>query len=424
MAWICGDISGPARVPRRRVLKVLSAIGVGSAVFRRALAAQVESAGAVTPEMIQQAEWISGISLKAEDRERTARDLTRAIAGFEKLRAVKLDNSVAPALQFNPAPRAAAPAVHERGVARFAESPAVERPASDDDLAFMSVTALAALMRTRRVTSLELTRLYLARLRRYDPMLRCVVTYTEELALKQAERADREIAAGQYRGPLHGIPWGAKDLIAWPGYPTTWGAPPFKDQVIDIKATVAARLEDAGAVLIAKLSLGALAQNDRWFGGMTRNPWNPRQGSSGSSAGSACATAAGLVGFALGSETLGSIVSPCTRCGVTGLRPTFGRVSRHGCMSLAWSMDKIGPIAHTAEDCAVVLAAIHGHDGLDPTAVDRPFDWPTRRSLDTFRIGYVEDNLPIEKRSELQVLRELGASLCRSSCPRNIRSRR
>ena len=275
----------------------------------------------------------------------------------------------------------------------------------------MSVMALAALVRTRRVTSLELTRLYLARLRRYDPVLRCVVTYTEELALKQAERADQEIAAGKYRGPLHGIPWGAKDLIAWPGYPTTWGAPPFKDQVIDIKATVAARLEDAGAVLIAKLSLGALAQNDRWFGGMTRNPWNPRQGSSGSSAGSACATAAGLVGFALGSETLGSIVSPCTRCGVTGLRPTFGRVSRHGCMALAWSMDKIGPIARTAEDCAVVLATIHGHDGLDPTAVDRPFDWPPRRSLDTFRIGYVEDNLPIEKRNELQVLRELGAML-------------
>jgi Asp-tRNA(Asn)/Glu-tRNA(Gln) amidotransferase A subunit family amidase len=294
---------------------------------------------------------------------------------------------------------------------RWTHAPALERPKSDDDLAFLSVTSLAALVRSRQVTSMELTRLYLARLRRYDSVLHCVVTYTEELALKQAERADREIAAGQYRGPLHGIPWGAKDLIAWPGYPTTWGATPLKDQVIDTKATVAARLEEAGAVLVAKLSLGALAQNDRWFGGMTRNPWDARQGSSGSSAGSACATAAGLVGFALGSETLGSIVSPCTRCGATGLRPTFGRVSRHGCMSLAWSMDKIGPIARTVEDCAVVLATIHGHDGLDPTAIDRPFDWPSRRGLGTYRVGYVEENLPVEKRGELQVLRELGVRL-------------
>ncbi len=205
------ETSGPARVPRRRVLKLLSGIGVGGSVFRRALAAQVESAGAVTAEMIEQAEWISGVSLAAEDRERAARDLTRALAGFEKLRAVKLDNSIAPALQFNPAPRAVAAEVNEgRGLARFAESPAVERPESDDDLAFMSVTALAALVRTRRVSSTELTRLYLERLRRYDPVLRCVVTYTEEIALKQAARADREIAAGQYRGPLHGIPWARK----------------------------------------------------------------------------------------------------------------------------------------------------------------------------------------------------------------------
>jgi len=404
----------PARVPRRRVLKILSTIGVGGAVFRRALAAQVEALGTVTPDMVQQAEWISGFPLKPEDRERTARDLTRSLVGFEKLRAVKLDNSVAPALQFNPAPRAlvqTAAGNAPRGQVHWTDAPAPERPKCDDDLAFMSVTSLAALVRSRQVTSMELNRLYLERLRRYDPALHCVVTYTEELALKQAERADREIAAGQYRGPLHGIPWGAKDLIAWPGYPTTWGATPFKDQVIDTKATVAARLEEAGAVMVAKLSLGALAQNDRWFGGMTRNPWDLRQGSSGSSAGSACATAAGLVGFALGSETLGSIVSPCTRCGVTGLRPTFGRVSRHGCMSLAWSMDKIGPIARTVEDCAVVLAAIHGHDGLDPTAIDRPFDWPSRRNLGTYRVGYVEENLPVEKRGELQVLRELGVRL-------------
>ena len=199
---------------------------------------------------------------------------------------------------------------------------------------------------------MDLTKLYLERLRRFDPLLKCVVTYTDQLALKQAAKADDEIAAGHYRGPLHGIPWGAKDLIAYPGYPTTWGATPFKSRVIDEKAAVAARLEEAGAVLVAKLSLGALAMGDLWFGGRTRSPWDPRTGSSGSSAGSASAVAAGLVGFAIGSETLGSIVSPCRACGASGLRPTYGRISRHGCMTFSWSMDKLGPIARSIEDCA------------------------------------------------------------------------
>jgi Asp-tRNA(Asn)/Glu-tRNA(Gln) amidotransferase A subunit family amidase len=256
-----------------------------------------------------------------------------------------------------------------------------------------------------------LTRLYLERLRKYDPALHCVVTYTEELALKQAERADREIAAGRYRGPLHGVPWGAKDLIAYPGHKTTWGALPFKDQTLDLKATVAQRLEDAGAVLVAKLTLGALAMGDLWFGGRTRSPWDPKQGSSGSSAGSAAAAAAGLVGFALGSETLGSIVSPCSRCGATGLRPTFGRVSRHGCMTLAWSMDKIGPIARSVEDCALVFGAIHGFDGFDPSAVDRPFAWPCPRDLRKLRVGYVERSEAAKDRDDLKVLRELGVQL-------------
>jgi Asp-tRNA(Asn)/Glu-tRNA(Gln) amidotransferase A subunit family amidase len=409
-----------SRVPRRRVLKVLGGLGVGSTVFRRALAAQVQEVGTVTPEMIQQAEWIAGLQLKPEDREAAARGLKQAIDGFKKLRAVTLDNSVPPAVLFNPAPGQAPPRMASRGQVQPSDTPAPQRPAADDDLAFLPVTALAALIRTRQVTPLELTKLYLSRLRQYDPALRCVITYTDELALKQAERADREIAAGQYRGPLHGIPWGAKDLIAWPGYKTTWGATPFKDQVIDTKATVAARLEEAGAVLVAKLSLGALAQGDRWFGKMTRNPWNVREGSSGSSAGSACATAAGLVGFGLGSETLGSIVSPCTQCGVTGLRPTFGRVSRHGCMTLAWSMDKIGPIARTVEDCALVFAAIHGFDGLDPTAVDRPFEWPPRRDLRTLRVGYIETNKAAAERDELRVLTDLGVKLVPIKLPSKL----
>ncbi len=410
------------KLPRRRVLKVLGSLGVGSAVFRRALAAQVQETGMVTPEMVQQAEWVAGLQLKPEDREAAARGLKQALDNFKKLRAVTLDNSVPPAVLFNPAPCSLTQpsATRSRSASGTYPETAPQRPATDEDLAFLPVAQLAALIRARQVTSQELTKLYLSRLRRYDPVLRCVVTYTEELALNQAERADREIAAGQYRGPLHGVPWGAKDLIAVPGYKTTWGATPFKDQLIDTKATVAARLEEAGAVLVAKLALGALAQGDQWFGKMTRNPWNVREGSSGSSAGSACATSAGLVAFAIGSETLGSIVSPCTRCGVTGLRPTFGRVSRFGCMTLSWSMDKLGPIARTVEDCGLVFAAIHGFDGLDPTAVDRPFEWPPQRDLRTLRVGYIETNKPAAERNELRVLTDLGAKLVPIKLPSKL----
>jgi Asp-tRNA(Asn)/Glu-tRNA(Gln) amidotransferase A subunit family amidase len=303
------------------------------------------------------------------------------------------------------------PAPAERGSAVPTSTAPPKKPDKGDDLAFLPVTALAALVRDRQVTSAELTRLYLGRLKKYDPVLHCVVNLTENLAHRQAEQADREIAAGRYRGPLHGIPWGAKDLIAYPGYPTTWGAAPFKDQTLETKATVARRLEEAGAVLVAKTTLGALANGDRWFGGRTRNPWDPTQGSSGSSAGSASATSAGLVGFAIGSETLGSIVSPCRVCGVTGLRPTFGRVSRAGCMTLSWSMDKVGPIARSVEDCALVFAAIHGADGLDPAAVDRPFHWPPSRELSALRVGYVEDGRDSAKRDDLRVLRDLGVKL-------------
>jgi Asp-tRNA(Asn)/Glu-tRNA(Gln) amidotransferase A subunit family amidase len=261
-----------------------------------------------------------------------------------------------------------------------------------------------------------LTKLYLERLKKYDPALRCVVTLTEELALKQAAEADKEIAAGRYRGPLHGVPWGAKDLIAYPGYRTTWGGGPYQEQKFDTRATVARKLEEAGAVLVAKLSLGALAWGDVWFDGkerkVTRNPWAPKSGSSGSSAGSASAAVAGLVGFAIGSETLGSIVSPCSVCGASGLRPTFGRVSRAGCMTLAWSMDKLGPIARSVEDCALVFAAIHGADPLDAAAVDRPFGWPSRKGLKETRVGYFNDN-----QAELPALRELGVKLVKIKLP-------
>lgn len=395
---------------RRQVIGILAGLGVGSLVFQRALAAQVQPGAAVTPEMIQQAEWIAGLKLSEADRKALVSSLSTTLREFESMRAMPLPNHVPPALVFQPAPFLPAEA-QPRSVAEPTRRAALKRPESAEDIAFLPVTSLAELIRSRQISAVELAKLYLDRLKKYDPVLHCVVTLTDELALKQAERADQEIAAGRYRGPLHGIPWGAKDLIAVPGYKTTWGATPYKEQTLDDMATVARRLEDAGAVLIAKLSLGALAQGDRWFGGMTRSPWDPRQGSSGSSAGSASAVAGGLVGFALGSETLGSIVSPCTRCGATGLRPTFGRVSRFGCMTLSWSMDKIGPITRSVEDCALVFGAIQGPDGLDPSVVDRSFRWPPRRDLRTLRVGYTEGRVAVKDRPELKVLTDLGVRL-------------
>jgi Asp-tRNA(Asn)/Glu-tRNA(Gln) amidotransferase A subunit family amidase len=395
---------------RREVLQALGALGIGSAVFQRAVAAQVQSGAAVTPEMIQQAEWIAGLKLSDSERQAAAGAVQRSVRQFEQMRAVPLDNSVPPALVFNPVPGQTSDP-RPTGTVAPTEQAAPKKPDSAEALAFLPVTELAALLRGRQVSSVELTKLYLQRLKQYDPALHCVVNLTEGVAIKQAERADRELAAGRYRGPLHGVPWGAKDLIAYPGYPTTWGAPQYKDQMIHTKATVAQRLEEAGAVLLAKLTLGALAQGDRWFGGMTRNPWNIEIGSSGSSAGSASATSAGLVGFAIGSETHGSIVSPCTRCGVTGLRPTFGRVSRHGCMTLSWSMDKLGPIARSVEDCALILGAIHGADGFDAAAINRPFSWPPARDLRTLKVGYVDDGKALADRRELVVLRDMGLKL-------------
>jgi Asp-tRNA(Asn)/Glu-tRNA(Gln) amidotransferase A subunit family amidase len=408
-------------VQRRAVLAGLAALGIGTASFRRALAVQADGAAKVTPEMIEKAEWIAGLELTDDERKSTARALERSLGSFAELRKVEVGYDVAPAVSFMPAPGIRPAEGVRRNQASPSESHPPSKPDSDEALAFLPVVELAALLRSRAVSSLELTKLYLSRLKKYDPMLKCVVTLTEDLALKQAARADAELAAGHYRGPLHGIPWGAKDLIAYPGYPTTWGVPQFKDRVLNEKATVAARLDEAGAVLIAKLSMGALAEGDRWFGGMTRSPWDPRRGSSGSSAGSASAVAAGLVGFAIGSETLGSILSPSRACGASGLRPTFGRVSRHGCMALAWSMDKIGPIARSVEDTALVLDAIHGFDGLDPTAIDQPFSWPPRTSVRGLNVGYLEQrNKSIDERSDLKVFRELGAQLVPIELPKDL----
>ncbi len=398
---------------RRGLFAALAAAGIGSEVFQRAVAAEGDKLTPITAERIKEAEWVAGLALTDDDRKAVARTVERWQREFRKLRAVKLDNSVPFPLAFNPAP--GLPPGQRTGTVAMTEKGAPEKPASEEALAFLPLTALAGLVRERKVSSVELTRLYLKRLKQYDPVLQCVVTLTEKTALAQAAQADREIAAGRYRGPLHGIPWGAKDLISYPGYPTTWGAEAYKAQRLDGKATVAQRLDDAGAVLVAKLSLGALASGDRWFGDrQTKSPWSPTRGSSGSSAGSASATAAGLVGFALGSETLGSIVSPCRVCGTSGLRPTFGRVSRAGCMALAWSMDKIGPIARSLEDCALVFGAIHGRDGKDASAVDRPFSWPLARDLRTLKMGYFPKRTGEE---ELKLLRRLGLALVPIALP-------
>jgi Asp-tRNA(Asn)/Glu-tRNA(Gln) amidotransferase A subunit family amidase len=400
---------------RRQLFRTLAALGIGSTTFQRAIAAHAsEAPKAITAEMVKDAEWVAGITLSDAERKAVAQSLTRALRGFAEARKVKLPNSVPPALRFDPAP--GLPPYH--GPRGNVQAPTVElkKPASDEDLAFLPVTKLAHLLRTRQISSLELTKLYLDRLHKYDAALKCVVTFTDDLALKQAKRADAEIAAGKYRGPLHGIPWGAKDLIAYPGYKTTWGAGHFKEQVLDTKATVAKRLDDAGAVLVAKTTLGALAMGDEWFGGKTRNPWNIKQGSSGSSAGSAATVAAGLVGFAIGSETHGSIVSPATRCGATGLRPTYGRVSRAGCMTLSWSMDKLGPLARSVEDCALVFGAIHGADGQDASAVDRPFNWPCAKPLTELRVGYFAG----KNADAVKVLKQLGVRLVPIMLPNKL----
>ena len=373
---------------RRRALVTIAAAAAGSAVFGRALAAVAGDSPEITDAMIREASWISGVPLDDEKRKLLQNGLKQAQEAYAAMRAVPIDNAVPPALRFDATPGAAVAA--DSGPGASAWKPAAgSRPRTDADVAFASVGALAGMLRSRKISSTELTKLYLERLKRYDPKLLCAITITEELALKQAEAADRELAKGNWRGPLHGVPWGAKDLIAVPGYPTTWGSVPFKAQVRPEKATVVERLERAGAVLVAKTAVGELAWGDVWFGGMTRNPWKPDQGSSGSSAGSASAVAAGLVGFAIGTETWGSIVSPCTRCGVSGLRPTFGRVSRSGVMALSWSMDKLGPIARSVEDLALVFASIHGSDPGDAVATTRPFAWPPRRDPKSIRVGFV-----------------------------------
>ncbi|MEM9553927.1 MAG: amidase [Acidobacteriota bacterium] len=378
-------------------------------------------------------EGLLGLDMTESERELMREDLTDARDDYEVLRGVDLPNALAPALVFSPLdepPRTPQGPDRAGDEPRRPDSPdATSSALADDDpsaLAFAPAHQLAAELRAGRRTSVELTQLYLERLATYDPLLECVVTRTKERALDEAERADRALRDGDATSPLHGVPWGAKDLLAARGYTTTWGATPFRTQQLDTDATAVARLTDAGAPLVAKLTLGALAWGDVWFDGTTRNPWNPEQGSSGSSAGSAAAVAAGLVGFALGSETWGSIVSPCTRTGCTGLRPSFGHVSRHGAMALSWSMDKLGPIARTVDDCALVLEAIHGPDGHDRSVRPDTFRWrrdldPTRLRVGVVRTAFDEEREDTTWRAHdlavLETLEYLGLDLVEIELP-------
>lgn len=382
---------------RRSFMGYFAGAGLASTLFPGVLWAKIAAGADITVETIASAEDVAGVRFDPAERELMLDGLKQQEQRIEALHKVELSNSVIPAIVFDPVPpgKKIAPELRRHAVrSRINLRPPGPEP---EDLAFRPVTELSELVRRRRVTSVELTQMYLARLKRYDPILHCVISLTEDRALQQAHAADAEIRRGKYRGPLHGIPWGAKDLLAVRGYKTTWGAGPYKDQTIDADATVVQRLDAAGAVLIAKLTLGELAQGDIWFGETTRNPWKVTQGSSGSSAGPASATAAGLVGFAIGSETLGSISSPSTRCGTTGLRPTFGRVPRTGAMALSWTMDKLGPICRSVEDCALVLDAIYGPDGKDNSVIAADYHWNANLSPKRLRVGYVKSafDLPV-----------------------------
>ena len=379
---------------KRRAFLLAAPTSLAVAMFPT-VAAEEQSADETTTSRLRSAGALSGLAFTDAEHQLMQAAVERNRERYATLRDLRIPNDTEPAVAFYPylpgeRPTGVSTPNTELPIVRPA---ALSAPDAIESLAFEPVTVLSRLLERREVTSVDLTRMYLDRLRRYGNQLNCVITLTDELALSQAATADMEIRAGRYRGPLHGIPWGAKDLLATRGVRTTWGAKPYEFQIIDTDATVARRLQEAGAVLVAKLSMGALAQGGVWFGGSTRNPWDVSRSSSGSSAGPASATAAGLVGFSIGTETLGSIISPSAACGATGLRPTYGRVSRHGAMALSWTMDKIGPICRSVEDCALVFNAIYGADGQDTTVVDAPFEWDTAFQPSRLRVGYVASEL-------------------------------
>jgi Asp-tRNA(Asn)/Glu-tRNA(Gln) amidotransferase A subunit family amidase len=422
---------------RRAFISYFAGLGLSSTLFPGVLWAELHSksadtsAGAtpapaaLTKDMLRNAAAVAGLEFTGQELDKMLEGANRNLTQYDDLHKITLPNSVAPPLYFNPV----LPGMKIDRMARpmhTSKPPRVTRPKNLEDLAFWTVMQLAELVRSKQVKSIELTEMYLARLKRYNPKLNCVVNLTEDLALRQARAADQEIAAGHYRGPLHGIPWGVKDLCAAKGYPTTWGAAPFKNRIIDEDSTVVSRLNHAGAVLVAKLTTGELALDDLWFGGQTMNPWDLSMGSQGSSAGPGAATAAGLVGFSVGTETLGSILAPSGICGVTGLRPSFGRVSRHGVMALSWSLDKTGPMCRSVEDCALVLSAIQGVDNHDLAVQDVPFNWDAGLDARKLRVGYLKAAFSDTRQTPqtdandaaaLEKLRSLGISLIEIKLP-------
>ncbi|HEY2498452.1 MAG TPA: amidase [Candidatus Angelobacter sp.] len=425
---------------RRSFLAYFSSLGLASTLFPGVLWGKLtearlseaqgkppEAAPALTKDMLRSAAAVAGLEFTDDQLDKMLKGVAENTVKLRDLRKIEIDNNIAPPLYFNPVlPGMKIDRTHRPF--RASAPPRVQRPPSLEDVAFWPVTKLGALIRTRQVTSVELTEMYLSRAKRYNARLKCFVTMTDDLALREARQADKEIAAGKYRGPLHGVPYGIKDLFAVKGYPTTWGAAPFKDRIIDADATVVTRLREAGAVLIGKLATGELAFDDIWFGGQTMNPWDPSMGSQGSSAGPGSATAGGLVGFSIGTETLGSILAPSAICGVTGLRPTFGRVSRFGAMALSWSMDKTGPMCRAVEDCALVLNAIQGADNLDLAAVDVPFNWDASLDGRKLRVGYLKaafentrqtPQVEANDRAALDKIRSLGIELAEFKLPEN-----
>jgi Asp-tRNA(Asn)/Glu-tRNA(Gln) amidotransferase A subunit family amidase len=400
-------ITGELMLDRRAFLAVCSRLGLTSTLLPGVLWAVAENKPKITREMIDSAATIADVHIPDEYKDMMVEGLNDYAESFEAIHALNIKNEVAPAVIFDPVlPGMKFETAKQPLKISAAPNMGGAAPKNLEDAAFYSVRQLAELVRTKKVSSVDLTAMYMERLKRYDPQLKFVITLTDARALGQAREADAEIRRGKYRGPLHGLPWGAKDLLAVKGYRTTWGAGGFEGQTFDEDATVVKRLDEAGAVLVAKLTLGALAQGDKWFGGMTRNPWNTKQGSSGSSAGSASATAAGCVAFAIGSETLGSISSPSTRCGTTGLRPTFGLVPRTGAMALSWTMDKLGPICRAVEDAAIVLSAIHGPDGHDRTVRNAAFNWDANLDWRKLRVGYLKTDFEVQPPQQPQPPKE------------------
>ena len=404
---------------RRTFLSIAGTHGLASTLFPGALytlAAQ-EAASQITPALLDAAAALAGITLANEHKAAMLERLGAQRDAYAEIRKLHLANSVAPAFIFDPLPPGAT-LDRQKQEPRYSQAPGIATvPPNLEELAFASAMELGDLLRRRKLSSTNLTEMYLGRLKRYDPVLHFVVTLTEERARTHAREADAEIAAGHYRGPLHGLPWGVKDLLAVKGYPTTWGAGGFEHQSFNQDAEVVTRLDAAGAILVAKTTLGALAMGDKWFAGRTRNPWNPKQGSSGSSAGSASAVSAGCVAFAIGSETLGSISSPSTRCGVTGLRPTFGFVPRTGAMALSWTMDKLGPICRAVEDCAAVMSAIYGPDGRDLSTRNAAFNWDAELDWRKLRVGYIASDFEPPKPPEAEAAADARPNSSASPTP-------